>query len=189
MATQHALTCPVCHASLLIEHSDSIGGSVMSNLILIDSSEETPKVKVAREAWEAAQVKYADAVKAGGVAQAALDAEAAQETPDPVKVKALEEEVAKTTEATAAALQESLDAEAAYKAARAAPLPPEVGFLSPDGKWSWGGTAWVAVEPVPPPLPAGFEAPEEAGEPVAVELTEEQKEAEAHAAAIRASNV
>lgn len=39
MATQHALTCPQCHSQLLIEHRDTIGGQVISNLVLV---KETP---------------------------------------------------------------------------------------------------------------------------------------------------
>jgi hypothetical protein len=172
MATQHALTCPVCHATLLVEHSDSIGGTVQSNVILIDHAVEPPKVTVAREAWEAAQGKYANALVASGAAQAALDAAAAEDPIDDAKIRTLNAEVVKANEATALALQASVDAEAAYKAARSAPLPPEVGFLSQDGKWSWGGSAWVAVEPVPPPMPAGFEA-EEVGETPAAEKAED----------------
>lgn len=45
MATQHAITCPECNAVLLVESSDSIGGVVVPNLVVLDSAKPAKATK------------------------------------------------------------------------------------------------------------------------------------------------
>ena len=173
MSTTHAVTCPVCHAALLIENRDSIGGQVIPNLVVLDSAKETPETTRARVAMEAAQIKVDDAATARDKAQGALDAAAAATPIDDAKVaKASADLTAAQAALTAAEAELDLAVEA-YEEARIQPLPPQAGTLSPDGKWEWDGTKWVLLPPQPPPLPAGFEAAEEPGETAATEVAEE----------------
>jgi hypothetical protein len=169
MSTQHILTCPVCHTSLLVEHADSIGGSVGSNVVLIDYAKETARAAAARKVLEDATSKMEAADAA--VAKATTDNEAAQAAatadtpPDDAKVAAAQKtaaDLATAVEAQTAAQAVVDQAAADYEVARKTPPPPPVGFLSPDGNWEWDGAKWAEVTPKPPPLPPGVDLPVEA---------------------------
>lgn len=160
----HALTCPVCHSSLLIAHNTSLGGEVVDNLVLLDAAAETPAAAKGRTDWEAA-------VAAQEAAQKTLDEAAAATPVDDAKLSEANVALIAAQQATAAA-------EAAYAKARALPTPPAVGTLSPDGQWSWSGDEWQEVAKTPPPLPPGVVA-----ETPAEEATEEAAETPAEEAA------
>jgi hypothetical protein len=154
----HALTCPVCHSSLLIAHNTSLGGVVEDNLVLLDSAVETPAAAKGRTDWEAAVAAQATAQEALDKAQATLDTDAAATPPDEAKLATDTAVVDKARTELATAAKATADADAAYATARALPAPPPVGTLSPDGNWSWSGDEWTEVAKTPPPLPPGVVA-------------------------------
>jgi len=158
MSSTHVLTCPICHAALLIENRDAIGGISVPNLVFLDSAKETPAASRARVVWETAQIKVEDLTSARDKAQIALDEEAAKTPPDDGKLSTLSVAVTKAQADLDAAVLEVASAQTAYDEARIVPLPPQAGTLSPDGKWEWDGSKWVLLPPAPPPLPAGFVA-------------------------------
>ncbi len=149
----HILTCPVCHSSLLIAHNTSLGGTVMDNLVLLDSAVETPAAAKARVVWEAAVAAEVAPQTALYDAQGALAVDAAAVPVDDAKVAADAAALEKAKTDFAAAAKVTADADAAYAAARALPRPLEVGALSPDGNWSWSGDEWIELAKIPPPLP------------------------------------
>lgn len=177
MATQHVLTCPVCHAALLIEHSDQVGGQVISNLVLLDAAAETPEAAAARATYDAAQDATIAAQDALAKAQADLDDAVKETPPDDTKILAASAAVSKAQGDLDAAKLAEADAQANYEKIRNTPPPPPIGTLSPDGRWEWGGTEWILRPLEPPPLPAGVTPqPETAAEEVAEEKAESPAE-------------
>jgi hypothetical protein len=154
----HILECPNCHSLLLIAHNTSLGGTVMDNLVLVDSATETPAAAAARATYEAAVAAQEAAQTALDAAQATLDTDSAATPVDDAKVAADSEAVTKAQTDLATATQATADADVAYTAARNLPPLPAVGSLSPDGQWSWSGDEWEEVAKTPPPLPAGVVA-------------------------------
>jgi hypothetical protein len=167
----HVLTCPVCHSSLLIAHNTSLGGEVMDNLVLLDSAVETPAAAKARVVWEAALAAQEAPQTALYAAQGALAADAEAIPVDDAKIAADAAALEKAKADLAVATKATLEADAAYAAARALPPPLEVGDLDATGNWSWGGDEWIEVAKIPPPLP-----PEAVVETPAFEAAEDRVE-------------
>lgn len=158
MATQHVLTCPNCHASLLLEHSDSVGGVVKPNVLLLDYAEETPVAAKARGTLDTATAALVDAEAALTKAQTTLAEANAKIPPDADQVKSATDARDQAQQVRDQAQAEVDDAAEQYERARNLPPPPPIGTLSPDGHWKWMGTEWQEVAATPPPLPAAVAA-------------------------------